>query len=218
MIEREPTQSAVANSGRRLSLARRPATRRPLALAVVVALLVAASAEAQDDAEEIATLRAAIVELKADYEQRIGELERRLARAEQAAAATAPSRAAGRTVATPEGGSVTTGNAFNPQVSVILDGGYYHDEVGGDAYTLLGEAAQPSHPSHGEEDHAHERSPSRTASTCARRSSHSARRSIPISMQPCTLRSNRAVRSSSRKPGSRPAVSRRGSGSRPENS
>jgi hypothetical protein len=139
----------------------RPRVRRRgtgLASAVVagVTLTVAQPATAQADAE-IAALRAEIAALRSDYEQRIGELERRLVLAEQTATGTAPADAtAERTLATPEGGSVTAGNAFNPQLSVILDGGYYRDEAGGEAYALLSEAAQPSHSSRGEHEHGHD--------------------------------------------------------------
>ncbi|HSG65634.1 MAG TPA: porin, partial [Gammaproteobacteria bacterium] len=150
MIEPEATPRAHASRAHRHGTAR----RQGAALTAVAALLAAPGAQGQDDAEEIADLRTAIAELRADYEQRIAELERRLVLAEQAAAASTP--AGGRTAATPEGGSVTVGNAFNPQLSVILDGGYYRDEVGGEAYTFLGEAAQPSHPGHDEDAHGHE--------------------------------------------------------------
>jgi hypothetical protein len=140
-------------------LARRSAGHYGI-LAAAAALTVARPATAQDSGE-IAELRAAIADLKNDYERRIAELERRLALAEQAAteAATADVRAgaaAGRTASTPEGGSVTVGNAFNPQISVILDGGYYHDEIGGQGYAVLAEAAQPSHAGHGGPEHGHE--------------------------------------------------------------
>lgn len=110
--------------------------------------------------EEIAELRQMITALEEDYQRRMAELERRIERAEQAAAdaAAAPATAAQRTAptaATPEGGSVTAGNAFNPQISVILDGAYYRDDIGGDGSAVLSEAAQPSHVAHGEEEHAH---------------------------------------------------------------
>ncbi len=129
-----------------------------MALTVVVAFTGAASAIAQDT-DEIAELRTLIEALRTDYEQRIAELEQRLEAAERAAAsAETPSTtsvAAQRTVATPQGGSVTVGNAFNPQISVVLDGGYYHDDGNGNGNVLVTEAAQPSLGGHGEAEHDH---------------------------------------------------------------
>jgi hypothetical protein len=141
--------------------------RRRAAAAVVLppALLLPLAARAASDAE-IAELRAMVTQLKAQYETRIGELEARLAAAERAAErpghanaplpaeASAPSRP--MTAATvspapavaPSGrrgayGAVTSGTAFNPQISAILDGNYYHDELGGKGSALVGEAFQP---------------------------------------------------------------------------
>lgn len=54
-------------------------------------------------------------------------------------------------------GSITSGNAFNPAISVILDGNYYGDDVDGQGYGLLGEVDGISHAhGHGEDDHGHE--------------------------------------------------------------
>jgi hypothetical protein len=129
-----------------------------MVLTAIVALGAAASAVAQDN-EEIAELRTLIDALRSDYDQRIAELEQRLEAAERAAAAaetpSTPSVAAQRTAATPQGGSVTVGNAFNPQISVILDGGYYHDDGSGNGNILVNKAAQPSLGGHGEAEHDH---------------------------------------------------------------
>ncbi len=129
-----------------------------MVLTTLVALAGAAPAAAQD-AGEIAELRTLIEALRSDYEQRLSELEQRLESAERAAASAerqpTPSVAAQRTVATPQGGSVTVGNAFNPQISVILDGGYYHDDSGGNGNVLLNETIQPSLGGHGEAEHDH---------------------------------------------------------------
>ena len=131
-----------------------------MTLTAVIALGAAASAVAQDTGE-IAELRTLIDALRSDYEQRISELEQRLEAAERAAASAearaTPSTAPQRTVATPQGGSVTAGNAFNPQISVILDGGYYRDDGVGNGNALVNEAAQPSLGGHGEAglDHVH---------------------------------------------------------------
>ena len=97
--------------------------------------------------DELAEIRSMVEAMKTDYETRIAELEARLAAAEQSASR-------GSSVAL-RGGSVSAGNAFNPQISVILDGNYYHDELGGEGAALIGEAFQPSHPGHGHDEHEH---------------------------------------------------------------
>lgn len=139
----------------------RPCRRSRLSaivLTTIVAFGAAASAVAQDT-DEIAELRTLIEALRTDYEQRIAELEQRLEAAERAAASaeaqSTPSVAAQRTASTPQGGSVTVGNAFNPQISVILDGGYYHDDGAGNGNVLVTEVAQPSRGGLGEAEHDH---------------------------------------------------------------
>ena len=37
-------------------------------------------------------------------------------------------------------GALALGTVFNPQISVILDGNYYHDDVDGEGTELLSEA------------------------------------------------------------------------------
>jgi hypothetical protein len=129
---------------------------RVLAVAI---LAVAAGPAAGQEADEIAAIRAEIEQIRSEYEHRIAELERRLEAAEQAAesARRAQSTTPGGTIAAPQGGSVTAGNAFNPQISVILNGNYYHDGVAGAGESLAAEAAQPSHPmpSDAIDDHGH---------------------------------------------------------------
>lgn len=51
--------------------------------------------------------------------------------------------------------ALSSGSAFNPQMSVILDGNYYHDGLGGEGATLVGEAYQPGS-GHGHEEESHE--------------------------------------------------------------
>jgi hypothetical protein len=103
----------------------------------------------QDASEELAEIREMVVAMKADYEARITALEERLAAAEMASAARPSSSPAVRS------GSVTAGTQFNPQISVVLDGNYYHDGLGGDGARLIGEVAQPSRLAHAGEDHEH---------------------------------------------------------------
>lgn len=60
-------------------------------------------------------------------------------------------------------GALSSGSAFNPQISVFLDGNYYHDGIDGEGSSLVGRAYQPTlgpaHADHGDEqdhaDHAH---------------------------------------------------------------
>jgi hypothetical protein len=55
-------------------------------------------------------------------------------------------------------GTVTSGTKFNPAISVILDGNYYHDDVDGEGTEHLGEADGISHThghDHGHDDHGH---------------------------------------------------------------
>jgi hypothetical protein len=55
--------------------------------------------------------------------------------------------------------TLSSGSAFNPQMSVILDGNYYHDGLGGDGAMVVGEAYQPGsghdHEEEGHEGHGH---------------------------------------------------------------
>ncbi|RKT58222.1 hypothetical protein DFR40_2166 [Azonexus fungiphilus] len=87
--------------------------RKPMALAVLAALSGAAGAA--DDAE-LAAIRSQIAELKKSYEQRIAALEDKLAQTRAAAAAPAGPAPAAPTVA--------AASAFNPEVSLILQGQY----------------------------------------------------------------------------------------------
>jgi hypothetical protein len=94
-------------------------------------------------------MRRELEELRRAYEARIADPERRL----QAVERPAPAAAA---QASPAQQAVSAGGAFNPQISVILDGSYYTDDIGGRGAELYGEAFQPSHAhAHGGEGHAH---------------------------------------------------------------
>jgi hypothetical protein len=110
---------------------------KPLALAALLA--ASCGAQAADDAD-LAAIRSQIDEMKKTYEQRITALEKKLADAEaRTAAPAAPPAAAvtaGPTAATPasppagatEAGPVravaAAANAFNPEISLILQGQY----------------------------------------------------------------------------------------------
>ena len=116
-------------------------------LAVAAILAVPLSASAADSAE-IAEVKRMIEQMKANYEQKIEALEQRLKAAEQKAetaadtAETAKQASAAATAKRKPGGkeAVTSGTAFNPKLSVILDGNYYHDDADGEGTEVLGEA------------------------------------------------------------------------------
>ncbi|EGV16370.1 TonB-dependent receptor [Thiocapsa marina] len=159
---------------------RRPLEARlPARIACAVALLTPMTAFPATETE-LAELRTMIDQMKSQYERRIQDLESRLAKAERdaAKAATRSEEAADRAekaaevaatesrpmtapvvtpTASPESGKTVlgalgSGNAFNPQISVFLDGNYYHDGIDGEGATLVGLAYQPS----GGESHSHE--------------------------------------------------------------
>lgn len=144
--------------------------------ALLGALLTPVAAVAAGDAD-IDALRAELDAMRSQYENRIQALESRLSDAEQAAEVarqaagadalslpmTAPRvlRAqgqanAGAGSAAKRGGvfdAITSGSAFNPQISVILDGNYYQDDTkDGNGAELVGEAYQAG----GSAGHAHE--------------------------------------------------------------
>lgn len=136
------------------------------ALPVLLALgaLSGPTAAQAAEGDELNELRQMIETLRSDYEQRIAELEQRLAVAEQAASTGSGSAdiaapVASTAPASSAGGTVTAGNAFNPQMSVILNGNFYHDDIGGEGSELLAAAFQPSRSSHAhseQDDHGSE--------------------------------------------------------------
>jgi hypothetical protein len=132
-----------------------------LAATVAAALVVPLSVSAADSAE-MAEVKRMIEQMKVDYEQKIEALEQRLKAAEQKAetaadtAETAKQASAAATVQRKPGGmdALSSGAAFNPQISVILDGNYYRDDVDGEGTELLG-MADGIHHVHGG-DHGHD--------------------------------------------------------------
>jgi outer membrane receptor protein involved in Fe transport len=151
-----------------------------LGAASAAVLLIVPCASAADSAE-MAEIKQMIEDLKGDYEARIRALEARVTQAERrAAAAEARAERLAATVGTktevaaqpmttspvvhsapaPVAGTVSSGTAFNPQISVILDGNYYQDGVDGQGEALAGQALQPSasgrdHDHEGGDGHAH---------------------------------------------------------------
>lgn len=136
--------------------------RSLLGTAVAAMLSVPATASAADSTE-MSEVRRMIEQMKADYEQKIESLEQRLEAAEQKAGTATESAETGKTPPTTattqrEPGStaaLTSGSAFNPQLSVILDGNYYHDDTDGEGTELLGMADGISHAHGAGHDHDH---------------------------------------------------------------
>jgi hypothetical protein len=131
--------------------------------ALLLALAALPVPAISESVSEIESLRAELETLRTDYEARLSELEARLYAAEREAAAPSTPESVvvnqpGSVVPRGQGttaDTVTAGNAFNPQISLILDGNYYHDGIGGDGSSLVGEAFQPSRSSHEHDDHDH---------------------------------------------------------------
>ena len=116
---------------------------RPFALA---ALLAASSGAQATTDTDLAAIRSQIEEMQKTYEQRITALEKKLADAEARTAgpvavppAAATGSAAPAPAATPAGATETgpvraiasAANAFNPEVSLILQGQYVSRTWGG---------------------------------------------------------------------------------------
>lgn len=113
---------------------------RTLAAAGALTALTSFPATADDDMK---ALRTEIAQMKQAYEQRIAALENRLQAAEKkpaAAPAVAPA------------GQVNSGNAFNPQMSLILDGVYFRDNKKGGSSELYEHIDGINH-SHDAHDH-----------------------------------------------------------------
>lgn len=116
--------------------------RTSLIVPAALGALAALPASAAD--AELQTLRDEIAQMKQAYETRIAALERRL---QQAAAAPPPAAPAAD-----RPGQVGAGTAFNPQLSLILDGVYYHDNRQGAGPEMLEHLDGINH---GHADHAH---------------------------------------------------------------
>ena len=112
-----------------------------VALGAVLFGLALSAPAAETDLEE---LRNEIELLKRAYERRIETLEIKLEEMQKAEAqrqeAEAVKAAAAPPPAMPKTEAITSGTAFNPQISPILDGNYYNDDIDGKGAELLGEA------------------------------------------------------------------------------
>ncbi|MDP2828576.1 MAG: TonB-dependent receptor [Sulfuricellaceae bacterium] len=98
-----------------------------LASAIAVALGAPLSVHA-DSPSEIQQIRAEIQALKQVYEARIASLEKRLEKADMEAPAAPATQAAVATQVAPE---PARANAFNPDISLILQGRYSHSDKEG---------------------------------------------------------------------------------------
>ncbi|MEO7727594.1 MAG: hypothetical protein ABIS45_10110 [Burkholderiales bacterium] len=118
-------------------------------IVVAVALALSAPASAQD--AELAKIRDEIRQMKQQYERRIQELEKRLADTEtkagkaeaKAGKAEAAANKAGQSAATAEAATANAAaarseNAFNPAVSLILQGTYARDSQNPNNYRING--------------------------------------------------------------------------------
>jgi len=86
----------------------------PKSFAMAALLAASYAAQAAGSDADLAAIRAQIAEMKTSYEQRIAALENRLAEAESKTAQSAPAEAS----ASPQ----SSASAFNPEVSLILQG------------------------------------------------------------------------------------------------
>jgi hypothetical protein len=118
--------------------------RIPLGMLAAASVLTALPAAAVAD-DDLQALRAEIAQLKQAYEQRIAALESRLQQAEQKPAPLPAAHPSGQ---------VTSGSAFNPQISLILDGVYYRDNTQGAGPELLEHIDGINH-SHDHAGHSH---------------------------------------------------------------
>lgn len=118
--------------------------RTSLIVPAALGALAALPASAAD--AELQALRDEIAQMRQAYETRIAALEERLQQAAAAPPAAAP--AADRT------GQAGAGSAFNPQLSLILDGVYYRDNRKGAGPEMLEHLDGINH-GHDHGDHAH---------------------------------------------------------------
>lgn len=108
---------------------------RGVASAFVAAMALSCPAFAQD--AEISKIRDEIRQMKQSYERRIETLERRLAEAEAKDAARQQEPAAAD-AATGPARQTQSANAFNPAISLILQGTYAHTSKDPDTYAITG--------------------------------------------------------------------------------
>ncbi|NNC54781.1 MAG: hypothetical protein HKO07_03555, partial [Pseudomonadales bacterium] len=101
-------------------------------LLYVLAIFFTGGAAAQT--EDIELLRAALNELRQDYELRVTALEARLANAEQQAS----QMASASTAPAPVARNVSAGRAFNPAIGVIFQGQAWNHQKDPDRFSIQG--------------------------------------------------------------------------------
>lgn len=106
------------------------------ATAFAVALSASLTALAQD--AELAKIRDEIKQMKDGYERRIQSLEKRLAEAEAKAGKAEASAAKAETAAATSQGRPATESAFNPAVSLILQGTYTRTSLDPNTFQITG--------------------------------------------------------------------------------
>ena len=114
---------------------------KPPLIPLLAALIAVPAAAAAADDTDLRALRDELARLRASYEQRIDQLERRLSVAEEKAAAAAQAADAARLAATPPAAPAPAPvgtNAFNPNVSLILSGLYGHTSQDPAGYRITG--------------------------------------------------------------------------------
>lgn len=126
-----------------------------LALATVGAITTLGSLPAAAADGDLQALREELAQMKQAYEARITTLEKRIAEAEaNAKPATGPEAAAVADAAKLSAGGTGRSNAFNPQISLILDGVYFRDNRQGGSGELYEHIDGINH-SHDHEGHDH---------------------------------------------------------------
>jgi len=105
-------------------------------IAAAVALACAAPARGEDG--ELAKIRDEIRQMKENYEQRIQQLEKRLAEAEAKAGKAQASAAQAETAASAAASARSGENAFNPAVSLVLQGTYARASQDPNTYHITG--------------------------------------------------------------------------------
>src|SRR5262245_49771218 len=103
---------------------------------VVAAAALAFAGAAQGQESELAKIREEIRQMKEGYERRIESLEKRLAEAE-GKAAKAEAEAA-KAEAAPAQSPPPTQSAFNPAISLILQGTYARSSQDPNSYQITG--------------------------------------------------------------------------------
>lgn len=137
--------------------------KRTVLSAMVAAILSAPTLAIAADSADMAEIKRMIEQMKADYEQKIESLEQRLQAAEQKAESAADTAETAKQASIASSakseksgfGALTSGSGFNPQISVVIDGNYYQDDIDGEGSELLGMADGIYHVHDDEHGHDH---------------------------------------------------------------